>query len=89
MHAVINTGFDLGAFLVVIPSHDLETVELVAGRKILASLRHRFQPGLTAALLVQAMQTPGRNGIVEAFVGAADDQLAGGNATRIETIENG
>ena len=65
--AVINSAFDLAAFLVVVPGDQLHAGDLRAGAEIFIHLAESIQPGLAAVLVHDAILAPGGQSIVEAL----------------------
>src|SRR5438105_15939111 len=65
--AVINSAFDLAAFLVVVPSDQFHAGDLRPGSEILVHLAESIQPGLAAVLVHDAILAPGGQSIVEAL----------------------
>ena len=49
--AVIDAGFDLGSFLVIVPGRDLDVAELIACGIVIADIGQGRQPCLSALLV--------------------------------------
>jgi len=69
---VIDTRFDFSALLVVVPSHELERIQLLAGVVEAINFREGLEPGLAALLSRDAVRTPRCQGVVETFVDSSD-----------------
>ena len=69
---VVNAGFDLGSFFVVVPGHQLKSGQLLARVVELVDLRKRLQPGLPALLPHDAVGSPGCKSVIKALVGGSD-----------------
>src|SRR5437868_1426121 len=87
---ILDARFDLAAFLVVVPSHELHTGKLRILAVIFADLVERVEPGMAALLIDDTIRAPSRLLIVEAFVSATDDGLVPvlqtGGVERIEVV---
>ena len=70
-YAVADSGFNLGAFFVVIPGHQLDRRQLLAGVVETVSFPKGLQPRLTTLLAHDAVRAPTRQRVVESFVGCA------------------
>ena len=70
-YAVTDPGFNLGAFFVVIPGHQLDRRQLLAGVVETVDFSKRLQPRLTTLLAHDAVRAPTRQRVVESFVGCA------------------
>ena len=68
--AIINSGLNLRSFFVVVPSHELQCGQLFPRVVEVVDFRKCLQPGLAALLSHDPARTPGRQGIVESFVGS-------------------
>jgi hypothetical protein len=75
--AITDSRFDLGAFFVIVPGHELQIGKLLPRVIQSVDLGESFQPGLAALLAHDPVRTPGRQRIVETFVGRADSLLPG------------
>jgi hypothetical protein len=81
--AVVDAGFDLGSFFVVIPRHQLQTIKLVGGVVEAVNFVKGLQPGVAALLGDNAILSPRRQSVVETFVGRADSFFLGRGQTRL------
>jgi phage head maturation protease len=68
--AIINSGLNLRGFFVVVPSHELHCGQLFSRVVEVVDFRKCLQPGLAALLPHDPARTPGRQRIVETFVGS-------------------
>src|SRR5262249_59475323 len=86
--AVVNAGFKLGAFFVVVPGHKLDTEQLVSSGVVLSRLGNRLQPGLPALLRREPVRGPGGDGVVESLVTGSGHVLADQRLRRgVKTVE--
>lgn len=88
--AVIDSGLDLRSFLVIVPCNQLDRVQLIARVVITVRLIESLQPGLAALLAHDAVLSPRRQGIVEAFIARANGIVLGrGQATLVKLVQVG
>lgn len=70
-YAVADSRLNLGAFFVVIPGHQLDRRQLLAGVVKTVDFSKRLQPRLATLLPHDAVRAPARQRVVESFVGCA------------------
>ena len=75
--AVVDARFNLGAFFIVVPSHELEPGKLVGGGPQAVCLIESGKPGLTALLLHVPVCAPACQRVIESFVARSYRQLLG------------
>lgn len=66
--AIADAGLNLSAFLVVVPSHELQQRELLTGVVEAIDLRKCLEPSLSTLLPHDALRSPRGERIVEALV---------------------
>jgi len=71
-HAVVNSRFNLRAFFIIVPCHQLQEIELGRGVVEAVGLRESLQPGLSTLLTHHALRSPRCQSVIEAFVGGAN-----------------
>src|SRR5262249_39115163 len=85
--ASVNPALDLRTFFVVIPGNDLQSLELVAGRKKLAGLVEGRKPSLPALVVNLAVAAELGEGIVKSLVGCARSGPAGSLRRCVKPVE--
>ena len=73
--AVVDAGFNLRSFFVIIPRHQLQGIELVSGVVEAVNFFKGLQPGVAAALGDDAILSPRSERVIETFVGCSDSFL--------------
>ena len=81
--AVVDTGFDLRSFFIIIPRYQLQGIELVGGVVEAVDFVKGLQPGVAAALGHDAILSPRSERIIETFVGRSDGFLQWQGQTRL------
>jgi len=79
---VVDAGFNLRSFFVIIPRHQLQGIELVSGVVEAVNFFKGLQPGVAAALGDDAILSPRSERVIETFVGCSDSFLLRMGQTR-------
>src|SRR4030081_23858 len=87
IHAIVDSGFDLGAFLVVVPGGNDQCRELMVSGVEASGLGEGGEPSSAALLIDTAAFAPTGVGVVEAFVGRAHGYFLEVLGLQIETFE--
>src|ERR1700736_5592232 len=87
VHAIVDSSFDLGAFLVIVPGGNDQCRELMVSGVEASGLGEWGEPGLAALLIDAAAFAPTGVGVVEAFVGRAHSNFVGVLGLGIKTFE--
>ena len=75
--AVVDSRLDFRALFVIVPGHQLQEGQLIAGVVIAVDLAVGLEPSLAALLADHAIEAPRRQSIVEAFVAGSPGRERG------------
>jgi hypothetical protein len=83
--AVVNSALDLSSLFVIVPGHKLERIELIARVVQAVNFDESCQPRVPTSLGHDAVGSPIRQAVIEAFVGGPNSFFLGmGQTTGIE-----